>query len=146
MWIEKKILVPTDFGEQARAAEKVGVELARQYRVPVVLLHVFGAPGQTYGGADLALEADFVHSLETAARHALHDEADVLATKDVEVSTVLSEGVAWEKILSTAEMVDADLIVMGTHGRRCVARALLGSVAERVVRLAQIPVLTVRNH
>jgi nucleotide-binding universal stress UspA family protein len=145
MWIEKKILVATDFGEQARAAAKVGVELARQYRVPLVLLHVFGTPGQAYGGADLALEADFIRSLEAAARHALHEEAAALAAEGVEISAVLTQGVAWEQIIATAEMVHADVVVMGTHGRRGVARALLGSVAERVVRLAPIPVLTVRD-
>jgi len=58
---------------------------------------------------------------------------------------VLNSGIAWERILETAKMVEAGLIVMGTHGRRGVPRAFLGSVAERVVRLSPVPVLTIRE-
>lgn len=54
-------------------------------------------------------------------------------------------GVAWEQILAAATDVDANVIALGTHGRRGVAHAIMGSVAERVVRLSDIPVLTVRS-
>ena len=58
---------------------------------------------------------------------------------------LLKVGVAWEQILVAAAEVRADLLVLGTHGRRGVAHAVMGSVAERVVRLSEIPVLTVRS-
>ncbi len=145
MWLQKKILVPTDFSEQAKAAAELGLELAREFHVPLVLMHVYGVPGQTYTGVDLVLTADFVRSVELAARAALNQEAASLADKGTDVTAVLKEGIAWEQILETARMVDAGLIVMGTHRRRGVTRALLGSVAERIVRLSPIPVLTVRG-
>lgn len=145
MWLQKKILVPTDFSELARSATDAALEVAHECKVPLVLLHVYGMPGQTYPNVALVLTADFVRSLESAARSALNDEAARLAQKGVEISTVLNVGTAWEQILETAKMVDAGLIVMGTHGRRGVTRALLGSVAERVVRLSPVPVLTLRH-
>jgi nucleotide-binding universal stress UspA family protein len=75
----------------------------------------------------------------------LNQEAARLADKGVEISVVLKPGVAWETIVETASMVDAGLIVIGTHGRRGVPRAVLGSVAERVVRVSRLPVLTIRE-
>jgi len=62
-----------------------------------------------------------------------------------EFHTVLRTGVPWEEILDTAKKLDVGLIVMGTHGRRGLPRAILGSVAEKVVRLSPVPVLTVRG-
>jgi nucleotide-binding universal stress UspA family protein len=144
MWLEKRILVPTDFSDPAREAARVGVELAQRYGVPLTLLHVFGVGNQAYVGLDLNLTKDFVRSAESAARHALNEEAAALANQGVTISAVLNTGMPWEQILTTAQMTGADLIIMGTHGRRGVARAVLGSVAERVVRLSPIPVLTVR--
>jgi nucleotide-binding universal stress UspA family protein len=143
MWLEKKILVPTDFSDSAIAAANVGLKLAQEFRVPLVLMHVYGIPGQKYPGVDLNVTEDFVHSLQAAARTALNDEASRLAHKGVNISVVLSEGAAWEQILKTAKMIDAGLIVLGTHGRRGLPRAILGSVAERIVRLSRIAVLTV---
>jgi nucleotide-binding universal stress UspA family protein len=146
MWLEKKILVPTDFSEPSAAAADVAVEIARACRVPIVLTHVYGTPGPKYRGVDLALESDFVRSVETAARAALNEEAARLAHKGVSIGAVLTAGVAWEQILETATRIDAGLVVMGTHGRRGVPRAVLGSVAERVVRLSGVPVLTIGEH
>ncbi len=142
MWLEKRILVPTDFSDSARAAARVGVELAQRYGVPLTLLHVFGAGSQAYVGIDLTLTTNFVRSVAASARRALNEEAAALSNQGLNISAVLNEGVPWEQILTTAEMTGADLIIMGTHGRRGVARAILGSVAERVVRLSPVPVLT----
>jgi nucleotide-binding universal stress UspA family protein len=91
-----------------------------------------------------------VQLVEDEAQAAMNNEAARLRDKGAEVktvlvSTVLKSGRAWEQILDTAEKVDAGLIVIGTHGRRGLPRALLGSVAERVVRLSPVPVLTVHG-
>jgi nucleotide-binding universal stress UspA family protein len=123
----------------------MGLELARQFQVPLVLTHVYGTPGPKYDGIDVTFTSDFLRSVEAAARTALNREAARLSGHGVTVSVVLDSGVTWERILETAKLVDAGLIVMGTHGRRGVPRAVLGSVAERVVRLSRIPVLTVRG-
>jgi nucleotide-binding universal stress UspA family protein len=138
-------LVPTDFSEPAKSAADVALNLARQLHVPLVLMHVYGTLGPKYEGVDLTFTADFVRSVESAARAALNREAARLSGQGINVSVVLGSGVAWEQILETARMVDAGIIVMGTHGRRGLPRAVLGSVAERVVRLSRIPVLTVRE-
>jgi nucleotide-binding universal stress UspA family protein len=63
----------------------------------------------------------------------------------VPVEAILREGVPWEEITKVADEVDADIIVIGTHGRKGLARALLGSVAENVVRTATRPVLTIHG-
>ena len=68
-----------------------------------------------------------------------------LKDRGVPISGQLRRGVPWECVLETAKETKADLIVMGTHGRKGLARALMGSVAEKVVRLSPIPVLTVRG-
>ena len=145
MWLEKRILVATDFSDPAREAARVGAELAQLYGVPLTLLHVFGAGSQEYAGVDLALNNDFARAMASSARRALNEEAEALANQGVKVSAVVNEGVPWQQVLSTAQMLGADLIIMGTHGRRGVTRAVLGSVAERVVRLSPIPVLTVHE-
>ena len=62
------------------------------------------------------------------------------------VDGVLREGVPWEEINAVADAIDADLVVIGTHGRRGLTRALLGSVAENVVRTAHRPIVTIRGH
>jgi nucleotide-binding universal stress UspA family protein len=145
MWLDKKILVATDFSESALTAADAALALALQFSQPLVLTHVYGIPGTKYAGVDLDLTADFMRSVESAARAALHREAARLSGHGVTISVVLNPGVAWERILETAKMVDAGLIVVGTHGRRAVPRAVLGSVAERVVRLSRVPVLTIRG-
>ena len=58
---------------------------------------------------------------------------------------VLARGVPWREVLTTIEQSKPDLVVMGTHGRRGVGRAILGSVAEKIVRMSPVPVLTVRS-
>jgi nucleotide-binding universal stress UspA family protein len=61
------------------------------------------------------------------------------------MTAVLREGVAWEEVNSVAKEIDANLIVIGTHGRRGLARALLGSVAENVIRTSTVPVLVIHG-
>ncbi|HEY2366326.1 MAG TPA: universal stress protein, partial [Polyangiaceae bacterium] len=63
--------------------------------------------------------------------------------KDTRLDTIVRQGVPWEEVRSVAEEVDADMIVIGTHGRKGIARALLGSVAEKILRTSTRPVLTI---
>ena len=145
MWLTNRILVPTDLGESSKAAAAVAVELAKQFRVPLVLLHAHGMPAHNYGSIPFVPTADFLQLLENGARVALDAEADRLKAEDVEVIALLRGGSPWEEILDAAKSLEVGLIVMGTHGRRGLPRALLGSVAEKVVRLSPVPVLTVRS-
>jgi nucleotide-binding universal stress UspA family protein len=150
MWLKKKILAPTDFADSSRAACDMALELARQFHVPLVLMHVYQVPTTINKGVPFLPIADYVQLIQDSAQSALNNEAARLRDTGADVatalmSTVLKPGNAWEEILDAAKKLDAGLIVMGTHGRRGLPRALLGSVAERVVRLSPIPVLTVHG-
>jgi nucleotide-binding universal stress UspA family protein len=143
MWLTKKILVATDFAEPSKAAANVGLELAQTFRVPLALVHAYVVPLAVYTGVPFIPVSDYVRAFEDAARELLEKERARLVEKGVEVTAVLRAGVAWEEILSAAKELDAGLIVTGTHGRHGLPRAVLGSVAEKVVRHAPVPVLTI---
>jgi nucleotide-binding universal stress UspA family protein len=144
----KKILVATDFGEAADAALAYGRELARQFGAGLEVVHVveniysraFGADGFAISYPELQRDLE-----ETARKqlNALVCEEDRLELQARPVIVVAnSPAVA---IAAYAREHRVDLIVMGTHGRAAVAHLLMGSVAERVVRTAPCPVLTVRH-
>jgi nucleotide-binding universal stress UspA family protein len=146
MWLTKKILVATDFAEPSRAAADAGLELAQMFHVPLVLVHAYQLPSYVYTSVPFVPVRDYLQAYEEGARESLEKEkARVAAGIGMDVIAILREGAAWEEVLSTAKQVDAGLIVMGTHGRHGLPRALLGSVAEKVVRLSPIPVLTIHG-
>lgn len=137
-----QILCPTDFSEPSRAATSYALELARRLGAGIRLLTVIETPlpyPPVLGAhpPDTKAQEDFA---ETALNNWIEP-------KDAEGVTIEAEwvhGSTAEKILEVAEERESDLIVMGTHGRGFIPRLLLGSVAERVVRLSKCPVLTVR--
>ena len=141
----KTILVPTDFSAYSDVAVDYAVELAMRLDATVYLLHIVHIPVIGTG------EMGNVHA--SALTQVAHRDAQIsleaLATKlrdRVEVAAVRIEtGDAREVIDRVAEQIDADLIVMGTHGRRGFSRWFLGSVAESVVRTAPCPVLTIHR-
>jgi nucleotide-binding universal stress UspA family protein len=142
------VLVATDFGEAADAALAYGRELARTFAATLHVLHVVGNLSSLGYGADgyVASLPDMQREIENAARKQLDDlliDNDVppLPTRRI-LNTSNATAVA---IVDYAAREHIDVIVTGTHGRSAVAHLLLGSVAERVVRLAQCPVLTVRH-
>lgn len=140
----KRIVCPTDFSEPATLAERQAVRLALALGAEVVLLHV---------AAEAALwrESVFTADLRSVfeaqrkwAQEALAQRAVALANEGVTARDVVKVGAAWSEIVRFATDEHADMIVMGTQGRTGLERLLLGSVAERVVRHAPCPVLTVR--
>jgi len=137
----KHIIVATDFDESARRALDLAVEIAQKFDAKLTLVHCWEVPSYSYGGA-LYVPADLVTPIEEAAQSQLNDALTELKKRVPEANAVLRAGPAAEEILAAATAANADLIVVGTHGRRGLSRALLGSVAERVVRTAHIPVLT----
>jgi nucleotide-binding universal stress UspA family protein len=145
MWLTKKILVPVDFSGSSRKACEIGLELAEIFRVPLTLMHVVPVTSVSYWNTPYIPAPEYTHFIEESARTALRGEAARLETKGLAIETLLKEGVAWEEIIETANRLDVGLIVIGTHGRRGLPRAILGSVAEKVVRLSPVPVLTVRG-
>lgn len=136
------ILCPVDFSAPAEEALRYAVSLAaRLHAEPVHVLHVHQAAAVLSGHeASAAQRAARDH----AARQ-LEDVAKRYSVHDVEVVPHFVDGVPYEAILSEAARLGVDLIVMSTHGRSGLAHALIGSVAERVVRHATIPICTVRK-
>jgi nucleotide-binding universal stress UspA family protein len=145
MWLTKKILVPCDFAESSRSACEVAAELAEKFSVPLTLLHVIPAPSLSYANTPYVPAPEYTQYIEESARSALRDEAARFQGKGFALDTLLKIGTPWQEIIDTATRLDAGLIVMGTHGRRGLPRAILGSVAEKVVRLSPVPVLTIHG-
>lgn len=140
----KRILAPVDFSPAGQRALDEAMGLARILGASVTLLHVYTLP-QPIPDAGVAYGADVIDALETAARDRLDRLRDELLrggdTTAIEIRAAL--GVAHEEIVAEARRGGYDLVVMGTHGRTGWRHLILGSVAERVVRLSPVAVLTV---
>ncbi|MFO0760606.1 MAG: universal stress protein [Byssovorax sp.] len=132
------ILVPVDFEPASRKAIALAQELGSALSAEVVLLHVFDLPLYTYPGFDPAPIATYLTDITGAAQVAL----DQLAASVGVSRTFLRQGNVPRTIVAVAHEIGARMVVMGTHGRRGLAHALLGSVAERVVRECPVPVVT----
>ncbi|MGE3959954.1 MAG: universal stress protein [Vicinamibacterales bacterium] len=143
----KSILVATDFGEASNAALNYGRELARTFGATLHVLHVADDVYMRLGGdAYVAVLPDLQKDVEAAAHRQLDE---LLIDNDpnplpVKKAVVTSAATAIA-IVQYARDMGIDLIIVGTHGRGAVAHLLMGSVAERVVRTAHCPVLTVRH-
>ena len=140
----KHILVPTDFGEASDRALDLAVELANKYGASLTLMHAYEVPLYTYQGVP-PIPVDYWTPVRDGATRRLELAVAELQKRVPEAKGVLTHGAPWEEILGVAKESGASLIVMGTHGRRGVVHAILGSVAEKIVRLAPVPVLTVRG-
>ena len=126
----RHLLVPIDFGEPSQRALDT-------------LVHVYEIPAYVYGGMTYAT-ADLFGPIEAAAREQLDGTLGKVQERIPDAKAVLRRGPAAQEILAVVDEVHPDLVVMGTHGRKGVSHLLLGSVAERVVRLSPAPVLTMR--
>lgn len=141
----KTILVPTDFSEAASVALDYAVELAEKLGASVHVVHAFELPLVGFPDGTMTISAEMASRIIDAAQSALAELAKKHAPRKIALSTALEQADPRDAVLSAAKKVGADLIVMGTHGRRGIARALIGSVAENVVRTSSIPVLTLRQ-
>jgi nucleotide-binding universal stress UspA family protein len=139
-----RILVPVDGGLEA-AATSAAVDLARQYGAEVVVFHAYEPPAYIYPTIAVDALPVTLETSEDVALAAVETLVDGLRQRspDVRVRGVTRRGFAREQILDAIRDLDCDLVVMATHGRRGLSRAVLGSVAEQVVRRSPVPVLTV---
>lgn len=145
----KQILVPTDFSEGVTPAIDAAVELRRAFGGTITLLHVVESP-VPYEGYGFAsnLIPDLVNAAERSmglARTELQRRIDPDGSSSDLVFGLVELGAPAQHIVARAEAGPYDLVVMGTHGRTGVSHLFIGSVAERVVRSARCPVLTVRR-
>jgi nucleotide-binding universal stress UspA family protein len=145
----KRILVPVDFSDASRAALDYATDLARAVDGSLDLLHVWEAPVYVTQATPLEsglTQTSLMEAVQTQANDGLH--AFVLSAKQPGApirSLEIEMGAPASTICEYARSGRHDLIVMGTHGRTGIARVVIGSVAEHVVRLAPCPVLTVRH-
>lgn len=143
----KNVLVATDFGEASSAALLYGRELARTFKATLHVVHVADDVFVRLGGdAYMAVLPQLQKDVEEAAHKALDE---LLIDNDphpipVKKAVITSSATA-AAVVHYARDLSIDLIVVGTRGRGAVAHVLMGSVAERVVRTAPCPVLTVRH-
>jgi nucleotide-binding universal stress UspA family protein len=144
MSLPRNILVPTDFSRHAERALDYAVELAAKLDARVHLLNVVGLPimGPELG---FAVTASMIDAILDDNQKALDKLVAARTGKAAFGPTLLRTGDARTVIDTVAEELKADLVIMGTHGRRGVSRMLLGSVAESIVRTAPCPVLLVRS-
>ena len=140
----KKVLVPIDFSEPSLKALNYAVAFANQFGASIFLVHVVEPASFLNDMRNVPLA---VSDGEVANK--LHHKLVMLARKQIDpvtpVHPLVCIGKPFDEIVKTAKTFDADLIILATHGRTGLKRALLGSTAERVVRHASCPVLVVRE-
>lgn len=139
----RKILCPIDFSEHSLTALDIALKLVRQNDAALYLLNVAPVPAGAAGFQPVPM--DPYPYIEKDRREQLEKLAQERVPAEVRCETIVISGDPAERVLETARSVDADLIVMGTHGRKGLGHLVLGSVAERVVRESPIPVLTTRS-
>ncbi|MGD8861149.1 MAG: universal stress protein [Myxococcales bacterium] len=143
----KSIVCPTDFSPCSEAALSLAKGLAQDLGAKLTLVHVFQLPfyvGWEDGPAAVAATSEFLEEQRQRAAKRLEDMVAACREAGIEAEAKQAEGAPHDQVIELS--ADADLIVMGTHGRTGLPRLVLGSVAERVVRLSKCPVLTVPRH
>jgi nucleotide-binding universal stress UspA family protein len=141
----KRILWPTDFSDEARRALPLVNGLARQFAARVDVLHVLPpapAMASMVGHAAPAM-TEYMKSMDAHARETVNTMVEKDIESGIPVVSSVKLGSAAHEIASYATENDIDLIILATNGETGLARMLIGSVAEKVVRLAPCPVLTV---
>jgi nucleotide-binding universal stress UspA family protein len=143
----KKILCPTDFSENSEHAMKYALALATLSQAQLELFHVvepISYPQSTELFEPVLDEVELTMKMGVAFQKQLEDQVDALKEVYPKIAGKLVTGNTFLEIIRAARD-DVDMIVMGTHGRTGLAHVLIGSVAERVVREAPCPVLTVKH-
>jgi nucleotide-binding universal stress UspA family protein len=145
MQLPKRILVATDFSDVSEAALDYAIDLAKALGAKVTVAHLYELPVYGFPSGELIPTAQMATTIMTGAQTGLAAMCESRAGRGVELTQVVREGVAWEEVPRIAKEVGAELVVIGTHGRKGLAHALLGSVAEKIIRTATLPVLTIHG-
>jgi nucleotide-binding universal stress UspA family protein len=140
-----RILVAVDFSETSEHALDHAADMARRLGDELHILHVYQLPTYALPQVMPLPTKELTDELVRAVTKSLDSMVDEHAADGLAVTGHLAEGVAYEVILEKASALDAELVVVGTHGRSGLGHALLGSTAEKLVRLSPIPVTTVRG-
>jgi nucleotide-binding universal stress UspA family protein len=143
----KKIVCPTDFSEPADEGLKIAGELATEFFAEILLVNVVAPLPTVHGGAaptGYHIPA-VLEEMEQAAKNSLEEIRREKLPADIKAKTFVIHGRPAHEIAALAEQEKADIIVMATHGESGWQRLVFGSVAEKVVRYAECPVLTIRK-
>lgn len=139
------VLVPTDGSARSLAAARRGIDIARTYGAELYALSVIDSGDLgLWTAADVPVER-VQASLRDAAEMAVEEIASLAAAEELTCHTEVRIGVPHREILDAVSELGVDIVVMATHGRTGIEHTLLGSTTERVVRLADVPVMTVRE-
>ena len=144
----KKILCPTDFSENSEHALKYALMLAALSQAELILLHAVEPliyPQSSELFEPIVDEVALTMKMEAAFQKQLEEQVENLKDQYSKITGKLVTGNTFLEIIQAARDEQADMIVMGTHGRTGMAHVLIGSVAEKVVREAPCPVLTVKH-
>jgi nucleotide-binding universal stress UspA family protein len=142
----RRILFPTDFSEPAEYAWPYALTFAQEFGAEVHLLHVVAPPPRLTETYTVPFDPEgTVQALRAEASSSLDGQVEAAKSRGLIFSREVRVGVDSREIIDYAAKHDIDLIVMATHGRTGLAHVLLGSVAEKVVRKAPCPVLTIKH-
>jgi nucleotide-binding universal stress UspA family protein len=141
----KRIVVGTDFSEVAEKALDEAVDLAAHVGASITLVHAYEFPAFSLPDGVVYGTGDMTKAIASAGLKGLETAVERRKDRGVTIRTVLKLGPPWEEINAVAGAEGADLIVVGTHGRRGFSRVLIGSVAERTLRIATLPVLVIHG-
>ena len=141
-----KILSPTDFSEYSRFALKYAMALAESFRARLYVMHVcehsiIGAGTEAYHFS----VPEFLADVEKAEKESLERIVNEIRSTGIDAEAVFATGRAYIDIVEKAKELDVDLITLATHGRKGLSHLVFGSTAEKIVRLAPCPVLTVKH-
>lgn len=143
MSLPKIILVPTDFGACSEAAIDQAIDYARVFGAELVLMHAFEIPIMGFPDGALVATAELTTRIMEGAQAGMDRQLANRKTSGITMRGIIKQGDPWHMVNETVAEVGAGLVIMGTHGRTGLSRALIGSTAEKVVRTANVPVLTV---
>ena len=139
------ILVPTDFSDYANQALDYAIELAKVHQASLTLLHVIDTTAWGNAHAEDLLPPSYRKELETRMAASMEATRRRVKEAGLPVETLICHGAPFQAIIDTAKNEGVDLIIMCTHGQTGITHALMGSVSEKVVRLAPCPVLVTRG-
>ncbi|MBI5184902.1 MAG: universal stress protein [Nitrospinae bacterium] len=141
-----KILFPTDFSEFSKNALRYAISFAQEYKAKLIVLHVIENIYPYSGFAETAFPVvELYTDVEKYAQKEMESLAGGNVPKDLSVETIITRGTPFLEIVNAAKEKEVDLIVIATHGRTGLEHVFFGSTAEKVVRKAPCPVLTIRN-
>jgi universal stress protein A len=141
-----KILVPVDFSEPSQRALDAAVSVARHFGSELLLFHCYPLPIPSLTRVPSTVTPEsYVEAIRTAALQRVVEWRDKARAQGIRAEAEVGPGVPASEIAAVAERIGADLIVIGTRGQGNLEHLLLGSVAERTIRIATCPVLTIRS-